>query len=430
MGKAALYMCTTLSCFIVVSIIWEFMNEKYHQALKNKYVYYLIKAGMIMIITAIHILGNPFLNLLIWGIGAAFCAWFLYYDGHDKPFQRIIQCEVLLLCIGICDLLGIVCGNFLLRIFHISIETDILMTCFEMIFSKAVVIFLYYIILRKRMKLGNIPFSQMQYFIYFSVFLYTLFNILVMAYNVERRPGDHLFVVNLCCIVVGDLCLLYFARVIKKRNALEYEIRLLEKQTEILYGYYVYQEQKYNKTIQILHDINKHIKSIEQLYANQEIEQAEEYTEQLRNMLTPLVPVRYTDNPLLDMLLTDKVAIMDEKSIHFDAKIDNVDLTFIDAVDVTTIFGNLLDNAMEACEEIKEERSIHIEITAFYEMIVIRMKNSSPPVKWKNGFPVSEKGKNRGIGLMNVRRTIEKYGGDMKLEEEKGTFIVDIFLNS
>ena len=320
MGKAALYKCTTLSCFIVVSIIWEFMNEKYHQALKNKYVYYLIKAGMLMIITAIHILGNPFLNLLIWGIGAAFCAWFLYYDGHDKPFQRIIQCEVLLLCIGICDLLGIVCGNFLLRIFHISIETDILMTCFEMIFSKAVVIFLYYIILRKRMKLGNIPFSQMQYFIYFSVFLYTLFNILVMAYNVERRPGDHLFVVNLCCIVVGDLCLLYFARVIKKRNALEYEIRLLEKQTEILYGYYVYQEQKYNKTIQILHDINKHIKSIEQLYANQEIEQAEEYTEQLRNMLTPLVPVRYTDNPLLDMLLTDKVAIMDEKSIHFDAK--------------------------------------------------------------------------------------------------------------
>lgn len=52
------------------------------------------------------------------------------------------------------------------------------------------------------------------------------------------------------------------------------------------------------------------------------------------------------------------------------------------------------------------------------------------PVKWKNDMPVSEKGKNRGIGLMNVRRAIEKYDGDMKLEEENGMFIVDIFLNS
>lgn len=430
MGKAALHMCTALSCFIVGSIIWGFMNGKYHQTLKNKYVYYLIEAGMIMITTAIHILGSPFLNLGVWGIGTAFCAWFLYYDDHDKPFLRIIQCEVLLLCVGICDLLGIVCGNFLLRILHIPIETDILMICFEMIFSKTVVIFLYYIIIKKWMKLQNILFSQMQYFIYFAVFLYTLFNVLVIAYYMECRTGDYLWVVNLCCIVVGDLCMLYFARVIKEKNRFEYEIRLLEKQAEILYEYYICQEQQYNKTIQILHDINKHIKAIEKLYANQEIKQAEEYTEQLRNMLAPLVPIRYTNNPLLDMLFTDKAAIMNEKSIEFDIKIDNVDLAFIDAIDVTIIFGNLLDNAMEACEKIKEEKSIHIEITVFYGMIVIRMKNSSPPVKWKNEFPISEKGKNRGIGLMNVRRAIEKYGGDMKLKEENGTFIVDIFLNS
>jgi sensor histidine kinase YesM len=51
-------------------------------------------------------------------------------------------------------------------------------------------------------------------------------------------------------------------------------------------------------------------------------------------------------------------------------------------------------------------------------------------VKWKNGMPVSEKGKNRGIGLRNVKRAIEKYDGDMKLEDKKGMFIVDIFLNS
>lgn len=82
------------------------------------------------------------------------------------------------------------------------------------------------------------------------------------------------------------------------------------------------------------------------------------------------------------------------------------------------------------CEEVKQERRISVIINAFHEMIVIRIENSCMPIKWKNGMPVSEKGKNRGIGLMNVRRAIEKYDGDMKLENEKGMFIVDIFLNS
>lgn len=90
----------------------------------------------------------------------------------------------------------------------------------------------------------------------------------------------------------------------------------------------------------------------------------------------------------MDILLTDKTVIMKEKSIEYEIKVDNVNLDFIEAIDVTTIFGNLLDNAIEACEEVKQERCIHIKVNAFHEMIVIRIENSCMPVKWKNGLPV------------------------------------------
>jgi len=45
-------------------------------------------------------------------------------------------------------------------------------------------------------------------------------------------------------------------------------------------------------------------------------------------------------------------------------------------------------------------------------MVVVKIENSCNRVKWKNGMPVSEKGKNRGIGLLNVQNSIEKYDGN------------------
>jgi sensor histidine kinase regulating citrate/malate metabolism len=219
-------------------------------------------------------------------------------------------------------------------------------------------------------------------------------------------------------------------KVTNEKIYLEYEIKSLEKQADLQYRYYVRQEQKYKRTVQILHDVNNHVKSIEQLFANGNVKNATEYALQIEHMLKPLIPIRYTGNPILDILLTDKAMVMEDKDICFDIKVDNVNLDFIDAIDVTTIFGNLLDNAVEACENLEKNRKIFIKIGAYHQMVSIRIENTCANVKWKNGLPISEKGKNRGWGLLNVKRSIEKYDGNIKLKIENGKFIVDIFLNS
>ena len=131
MEKAVLYLCTVISCFIVGSIIWGFMNGRYNRTYKNKYIYIAIEAGMISVIAIVNILGNAFLNLIVWGLGVGLSACFLYYEDFDKPLKRILECEVLLLCIGICESLGVVCGDWMLRLFHIQIQTDVLLNCFE-----------------------------------------------------------------------------------------------------------------------------------------------------------------------------------------------------------------------------------------------------------------------------------------------------------
>lgn len=133
---------------------------------------------------------------------------------------------------------------------------------------------------------------------------------------------------------------------------------------------------------------------------------------------------------LKDILLTDKAAISKEKKIKFDIKVDNINMDFLEAIDTTTIFGNLIDNALEAVEKVEEDRWIRISILPHQEMVFVRIENTSLPLRWRNGFPVSEKGKNHGIGLLNVKRSIEKYDGDISFQQKNGIVTVDLLLNS
>ena len=100
-------------------------------------------------------------------------------------------------------------------------------------------------------------------------------------------------------------------------------------------------------------------------------------------------------------------------------------MAFIDAMDLTTIFGNLIDNAIEACEEVKDDKKIFLSMGQVHEMICVKINNSCGNVEWNGDMPISRKGRNGGIGLKNVKRCIEKYDGSIKMKQENKEFIVE-----
>lgn len=430
MENIVLYLCSCLSCFIVVKILWDFMDGRYHRIYKNKYLYIGMQAGLTFGIAAANLLNIAFVNFALWILSVGFCAFFMYYEDFAKGLKRILECEVLIFVMAVCESLGVVVTDLILKILDIQIQTHLMQSCLDFAFSKVILIFLYYMSIDKLLGSKSVPFTKLQYIFNFIVLIYSSIGIIVIADNMYHRPDSYLLAVNLACIVLADLYLLYSIRIINEKNYLEYEVKSLEQQANIQYEYYLRQEKKYKQTVQILHDVNKHIKSIEQLISTGNIENAEDYTGQISHILKPLIPEKYTGNPILDILLTDKSADMAEKSIAFEIKVNNVNLDFLEPIDVTTIFGNLLDNCIEACEMLDSNRKILVEICTYHEMVSIRVSNTCANVNWKNGMPISKKGKNRGIGLLNVWRSIEKYDGDMKMSDKEGMFIVDIFLNS
>lgn len=126
-------------------------------------------------------------------------------------------------------------------------------------------------------------------------------------------------------------------------------------------------DKKYDQTVHILHDVNKHIKAIEGLYGAEQGNTAGEYAAEIRELLKPLIPVQYTENPILNILLTDKESVMKEKGISVTIKVDNVNLNFLAPIDITTIFGNLLDNAIEAAEKLEGGKYISIKIGSYHK---------------------------------------------------------------
>lgn len=430
MDKFLLIMCNFLSCFAVTAIMFQFMNGRYKRSIQKKYVYGLIRIFIIVCVVCINLLNIPLFNLIAWFIVFGVSGYFLYYEDMDKPLRRILECETLMFCMVVCESLGVIFLHWILQVANIKKVDAVMLRCLEVTFSALIIIFFYYMVISRLMKKSNIPYARTQYVFYSIILGYSFINMLVIIEIFAQGQINYLCTINMGCIVLADIYLLYFVKMADEKSYYENQVKVLEQQANIQYEYYLAQTKKYDKTVQILHDVKKHIKAIEDLYTTGQEQTAGEYINEIGDLLKPLIPIQYTGNPILNILLTDKEMLMKDKGISLDIKIDNVSLDFIEPIDVTTIFGNLLDNAIEAAEKVEGDRYIYIKIGSRHQMIVIRIENSCNIVRWKNDMPISQKGKNGGIGLLNVKSSIEKYDGSLKLKQENQRFIAELFLNS
>ena len=135
---------------------------------------------------------------------------------------------------------------------------------------------------------------------------------------------------------------------------------------------------------------------------------------------------------MIEIILNTTNAKCLSNNIELSMSIEDFEMSFISGMDITTIFSNLLDNAIEACREIeKSRRKIRIIMRAQMGLIVIKITNSCGDYNISNiKFGHSTKENHSGIGLSNVRKAVEKYEGIMNVKRENNIFCVSItFVN-
>lgn len=142
-----------------------------------------------------------------------------------------------------------------------------------------------------------------------------------------------------------------------------------------------------------------------------------------------------TGNNTIDILLSEKLAVCQAREISCVPYLDGALLNFVEPLDLCTIFGNALDNAIESCEQIsaKSDRHISIRTAKRGSSIALTFRNTfSQAPQLRNGLPLSTKTdkKNHGYGLGNIRYIMHKYQGELICRIEGQEFVLTLLFPS
>lgn len=226
-----------------------------------------------------------------------------------------------------------------------------------------------------------------------------------------------------------DIYLIYLFEAISQRYQLEKEIDLKEQYEAMQSSYYHNVEMQYDQSRRLIHDMRNHMQTLEELYVGGNKKDAEKYAETIYKLMDEMGRKFNCQNRILTIIINDKLLKCDEKNIDLQTNIEDIDLDFIDSFDMTTIFSNLLDNAIEASESLKlEERIIVVKMFKRQDFITISISNNflDKPILKKDELLTTKKGHHMGIGIKNVKTAVEKYNGNFRYEIKDQKFEVKI----
>lgn len=172
------------------------------------------------------------------------------------------------------------------------------------------------------------------------------------------------------------------------------------------------------------HDLKHQIGIIR---AEHDSEKREQYLAEMEEDIKMYEAQNKTGNSVLDTILTGKHMYCMQHRINFTCVADGSLLDFIGVMDICTIFGNALDNAIESVEKLenKAKRLIRVAVYSQNQFLIIRFENyCESELEKEDSLPVTTK-KNKayhGYGLKSIRSTVEKYGGSMTIHTENNWF--------
>lgn len=141
----------------------------------------------------------------------------------------------------------------------------------------------------------------------------------------------------------------------------------------------------------------------------------------------------HTGNDALDVILSDKALHCERHNIQFGAIVDGAACSFLPPMDLYALFGNILDNAIEAVKQLKqrEKAVINLNVRTEGKLLIIHCENYfNGTLQFADGLPLSTKHDDdyHGFGMKSIRLVAEKYGGTLSVSVDKDVFAVNVIL--
>ena len=192
------------------------------------------------------------------------------------------------------------------------------------------------------------------------------------------------------------------------------------------FAYYQEKMKDEERIRSIYHDLKNHLLVMEN---RQNTEETRQMAETLRSQIADYEDYVHTGNEFLDIILKDKAAKAREKQIDFSAMVDFHGIDFMEPLDISTIFGNAIDNAIEASENLPEyKRLITVKAERVRDMLLITIENNTAPGNHLTEGTTKKDRFVHGFGIPNIKKAVEKYSGQCSFQQEERVYRLKILI--
>lgn len=258
-----------------------------------------------------------------------------------------------------------------------------------------------------------------------------IFEFIFKDKNININESILILIVSSVLFLSNIALINIISRVIKDNN-LRIDNKVIREKMEIQYKYYLNLQKSQSKTRKLYHDMNNHIICIQNIYGKDN--NVDKYIEDISNQLKDCNSIFSTNSVILDVILNEKKSVCDKNNIEFIADINFSECNFIDMPDICSIFSNMLDNAIEACNKISEtnmSKIIKIRGTVINTFFVIKCQNTKTnDINFKTNKILTDKKDSflHGIGINSIKNSVEKYNGNVEIDSYENKFIMTIYI--
>lgn len=420
--------------FLIESLIsFYYFDFKFKRRISKKFIpISILLSGLVLYI--INLIEIPLINAVCFYV-CNFIILRICYNSSIK--SGIFANFVLLFLMIITELIVILPFSVVSRFSLFESRSDAFILIIQAIMSKLLYFIFIWGVLKfteKEYKSTGSKFSILLCFLPIASIILMCTNVyLCTTYSVNNNFKIAIIIGNIL-ILLSNIIVFYLHETTIKINRKYTQILLDYQQEKNTIDYYdLLREQNENSKI-LIHDITKHLKTIQQLSESKD-SNISKYISEIVADYSVMNPIDYCNNSVVNLITHRYYEICRKNNIIFTININNTNLDFMKEYDITALLDNLLENAIESAL-LTNDKFIDFSICKRNSnFVIIKISNSCDrKPKYINNILVSSKntpGMHR-IGTRSIKRVVAKYNGnlEMKYDNDTKTFTSVIGINS
>ena len=429
MNTYIIYFVSVINCYVSAQLIFDHFKINFNSIYSQKWIYNIVTISVGVLIGIINLFNYPILNFASWIIILTPVICLLFYDPWSSKKTLLLDLYFFIFLLTFFETIGVA----LYELFLIFIKFPLCEpahSVFKMAISKLLIICLYQVTKNRYLSKQHSVLPMKQLILYILLSFCSIVNICLNAkigYSVTMPESDkYIGYLTIIITVFINLHIMWLLEYIIENQKLKSKIARSEQQANLQLKYYKQLDANYQKSLQMIHDIDKHVNTIEQLYKSNEFEKADNYIKGMDRLISDFVLFPYSNNTVLNLILNEKKIFAEQHGILYKCTVEQTDFRFMDDIDITTIFSNLLENALSASALCKTNKEVSVIVSSHNNFVIINVKNSCNSYTKCGTFS----SKDYGTGLYNVENSVKKYEGFLKISYSQTEFNCNVVLSN